>query len=168
MRNVLKVVVKAKSTAAKDGFMLPLALDNCFVELADRTAKLEYLVNFLMVHRDKKVLVFFNTCAAVTFYERAFREVTQLRQLQIRAIHGKLKQTRRARVVEEFVRAEKGILFGTDVVARGIDFQAVHTILQVDPPSDPHSFIHRIGRTARVGREGSAIILLEPEEMGFI
>lgn len=63
--------------------------------------------------------------------------------------------------------AEKGILFGTDVVARGIDFKAVHVILQVDPPADPQSFVHRSGRTARIGKEGAAIILLEPEELGF-
>lgn len=53
-----------------------------------------------MQNRQRKVLVFFNTCASVAFYERAFREVTQLRQLRVRTIHGRLKQAKRAKVIE--------------------------------------------------------------------
>jgi ATP-dependent RNA helicase DDX55/SPB4 len=122
----------------------------------------------MMRNRDKKLLVFFNTCAAVAFYERAFHEVVQLRQLGIKAIHGRMKQNRRHSVIEAFVTAPKGVLFGTDVVARGIDFKSINYIVQVDPPVDPASFVHRIGRTARVSSEGHAIVLLEPVELGFI
>lgn len=56
----------------------------------------------------------------------------------------------------------------TDVVARGIDFQDVHHIIQVDPPQDPSFYIHRIGRTARKGKSGKALILIENHEDAFI
>jgi len=48
-----------------------------------------------------------------------------------------------------------GCLFATDVVSRGIDFDHIHYILQIDPPEDPDNYVHRIGRTARVNRPGT-------------
>ena len=63
---------------------------------------------------------------------------------------------------------DKGFLIGTDVVARGIDFDDIEYIMQVDPPQDPNFYIHRVGRTARVGRKGSALLFLEPNELSFI
>jgi len=52
-----------------------------------------------------------------------------------------------------------GCLFATDVVSRGIDFDHIHLILQVDPPEDPDNYVHRIGRTARINRPGTVISL---------
>ena len=52
------------------------------------------------------------------------------------------------------------MLFATDVIARGIDFPEVNYIFQIDPPQNPEFYIHRIGRTARRGLEGNALILL--------
>jgi superfamily II DNA/RNA helicase len=53
-----------------------------------------------------------------------------------------------------------GCLFATDVVSRGIDFDHIHLILQVDPPEDPDNYVHRIGRTARINRPGTVIFIL--------
>ena len=66
-------------------------------------------------------------------------------------------------------QAEKGVLLCTDVAARGLDIPAVDWIIQYDPPDDPKEYIHRVGRTAR-GRsgQGRALLLLLPEEMGFL
>lgn len=67
------------------------------------------------------------------------------------------------------MQAEKGILLCTDVAARGLDIPAVDWIIQYDPPDDPREYIHRVGRTAR-GRDGRgrALLLLLPEELGFL
>ena len=67
------------------------------------------------------------------------------------------------------VQAAKGVLLCTDVAARGLDIPAVDWIIQYDPPDDPKEYIHRVGRTAR-GRsgQGRALLLLLPEEMGFL
>lgn len=61
-----------------------------------------------------------------------------------------------------------GILICTDVAARGIDIPDIDIIIQYAPPQDPTFFIHRVGRTARAGREGQSILLLEPTEQPYI
>ena len=55
------------------------------------------------------------------------------------------------------MKRPNGCLFATDVVSRGIDFDHIHYILQVDPPVDPDNYVHRIGRTARINRPGTVI-----------
>jgi superfamily II DNA/RNA helicase len=52
----------------------------------------------------------------------------------------------------------------TDVISRGIDFDEIHYIIQVDPPENPDNFIHRIGRTARINKPGIAILMIEKHE----
>ena len=78
----------------------------------------------------------------------------------ISGIHGKLKTRRRQRIIADFLGKESGVLLATDVVSRGIDFENVQYILQVDPPEDPDNYVHRIGRTARVNKTGTAILLI--------
>lgn len=56
----------------------------------------------------------------------------------------------------------------TDVAARGLDIPLVDWIVQYDPPDDPREYIHRVGRTARAGSQGNALLILRPEELGFL
>lgn len=56
----------------------------------------------------------------------------------------------------------------TDVAARGLDIPLVDWIVQYDPPDDPKEYIHRVGRTARAGTNGNALLILRPEELGFL
>jgi superfamily II DNA/RNA helicase len=55
-------------------------------------------------------------------------------------------------------------LYSSDVGARGLDFTGVGATVQVDPPADPTTYVHRVGRTARLGREGEAVMFLQPRE----
>ena len=66
------------------------------------------------------------------------------------------------------MNAETGILLCTDVAARGLDIPAVDWIIQFDPPDDPKEYIHRVGRTARAGGRGKALLFLLPTELGFL
>jgi ATP-dependent RNA helicase DDX18/HAS1 len=66
------------------------------------------------------------------------------------------------------VNAESGILLCTDVAARGLDIPKVDWIIQFDPPDDPKEYIHRVGRAARAGNKGRALLFLLPEEAGFL
>ena len=75
-------------------------------------------------------------------------------------MHGKLKNKKRNQILQLFTQYESGCLFATDVVSRGIDFDHIHYIVQVDPPEDPDNYIHRIGRTARINKSGTAILLI--------
>ena len=61
-----------------------------------------------------------------------------------------------------------GCLLCTDVAARGLDIPDVQFILQYDPPQDPSTFVHRVGRTARMGRTGKALVMLLPHETPYV
>lgn len=61
-----------------------------------------------------------------------------------------------------------GVLFATDVAARGLDFAGVDWVIQVDCPESVDSYVHRVGRTARAGKEGKALMFLDPSEEKFI
>lgn len=75
-------------------------------------------------------------------------------------MHGKLKSKRREKLINTFLNSSNGCLFATDVVSRGIDFDHIHFIVQIDPPEDPDNYVHRIGRTARINRPGTVNIFL--------
>lgn len=83
-------------------------------------------------------------------------------------LHGKVPQSIRKLVYKEFAKASKGILFCTDVAARGLDLPKVDYILQYDPPCETSDYIHRIGRTARCGLAGSALLFLLPSEQIYL
>ena len=80
------------------------------------------------------------------------------------ALHGGMSQEQRDRVMNRFRDGALDVLVATDVAARGLDIEHVSHVVNFDVPSDPDMYIHRIGRTGRMGREGVAITLLEPRE----
>ena len=79
-------------------------------------------------------------------------------------LHGNLSQNQRDRNLGAFSRGEVKVLVATDVAARGVDISDVDLVVQVDPPADPKSFLHRSGRTARAGRPGDVVTLVLPDQ----
>jgi len=75
------------------------------------------------------------------------------------AISGDVPQTKRLRMIREFLSGELAILIGTDVASRGLHIPDVSHVFNYDLPQDPADYVHRIGRTARAGAEGDAISL---------
>jgi len=80
------------------------------------------------------------------------------------AIHGNLRQNKRDRVIKAFRNNHFRILVGTDVASRGLDIPAIKHVINFDLPQLPEDFIHRIGRTARAGAEGSALSFIGNED----
>jgi len=80
------------------------------------------------------------------------------------AIHGDISQQQRERTLEKFKKKRVNILVATDVAARGIDVHNLTHVINYSLPQDPDSYIHRIGRTGRAGKEGTAITLISPNE----
>uniref|UniRef100_W8BRJ4 ATP-dependent RNA helicase n=1 Tax=Ceratitis capitata TaxID=7213 RepID=W8BRJ4_CERCA len=127
--------------------------------------RLLVLFTFLKKNRKKKVMVFFSSCMSVKYHHELFNYI----DLPVTSIHGKQKQTKRTTTFFQFCNASEGILLCTDVAARGLDIPQVDWIVQYDPPDDPKEYIHRVGRTARgTGSSGHALLLLRPEELGFL
>jgi len=79
-------------------------------------------------------------------------------------LHGDLSQHQRDQVMRKFRDGQIELLVATDVAARGIDVSNVTHVFNFDVPQDPESYVHRIGRTGRAGREGVAITLVTPRE----
>jgi ATP-dependent RNA helicase RhlE len=84
------------------------------------------------------------------------------------AIHGNKSQNQRDRVLQAFRDGEIRVLIATDIAARGIDVTGVSHVVNYDLPNVPESYVHRIGRTARAGREGIAISFCDHEERAFL
>ena len=117
---------------------------------------------------NKKLVVFVSTCKMVDFYKSALAELVVDCKSSLYALHGEMGQKERSHAYLTFIASEKGILITTDVSSRGLEFRGVDWILQMDPPIDIQSYIHRIGRTARLDRKGSAILMVQEHETKFL
>ena len=170
------------------GHELPTKLSNYYLQVP-APERLGFLRHFLRAPevRSHKTIVFFLTCATVDYFHVLLRDLVDgrsglknkacsqktaaPRSLRIEKLHGQMEPTARARAYEKFCKSpahEGAVLLATDVAARGIDVDAVKWIVQVDPPTDPAAFVHRIGRTARAGQSGRAVVLLLPHEDGYM
>lgn len=128
--------------------------------------KLSLLYSFILTHLSSKTIVFLSTGKMVRFVYEAFCRLKPGTPLL--DLHGKQSQGRRMEVMETFRARPRGVLFATDVAARGLDISAVDWVVQADCPDDVDTYIHRVGRTARNGKAGNALVLLLPSEKGFV
>ena len=117
--------------------------------------KYNELINQLL-SRKGSILVFVKT------KRNADRMVKRLKEEDhsADAIHGDLRQSKRDRVINAFKKGVKRILVATDVAARGLDIPLIQHVINYDLPQVPEDYVHRIGRTARAGSEGSALTFL--------
>ncbi|XP_024112586.2 ATP-dependent RNA helicase DDX55 isoform X1 [Pongo abelii] len=164
LRNPVRVSVKEKGVAASSAQKTPFRLENYYM-VCKADEKFNQLVHFLRNHKQEKHLVFFSTCACVEYYGKALEAL--VKGVKIMCIHGKMKY-KRNKIFMEFRKLQTGILVCTDVMARGIDIPEVNWVLQYDPPSNASAFVHRCGRTARIGHGGSALVFLLPMEESYI
>jgi ATP-dependent RNA helicase RhlE len=100
----------------------------------------------------------------------ADRVVKRLAQAGIasNAIHGNKSQVQRQRALDEFRKAKVPVLIATDVAARGIDIPGVSHVINYELPNVPEQYVHRIGRTARAGRDGIAIAFCAEDERAYL
>jgi|SRR3989344_1349260 len=106
------------------------------------------------------VMVFCNTRRNADLLGRNLRRF----KLDSVIIHGRLTQSRRNQVMESFRNNRVGILICTDIAARGLDVQNISHVYNYDIPRNDNEYIHRIGRTARAGKEGIAVNLVSSRD----
>lgn len=94
--------------------------------------------------------------------ELAFEDV------QVDCIHADLTQSQRERAVERFREGKTWVLIATDLMSRGMDFKGVNCVINFDFPNTTSSYIHRIGRSGRAGRQGEAITLYTQDDMLYL
>jgi ATP-dependent RNA helicase DeaD len=120
-----------------------------------------------------RILDFENPKSAIVFC-RTRLEVDELADtlkahgFGAQALHGGMEQKQRDRVMQGFRSEKADILVATDVAARGLDISHVSHVINYDVPTSPEVYVHRIGRTGRIGRDGVAITLAHPREHRFL
>ena len=97
--------------------------------------------------------------------DRLARQLSK-RGVKAAALHGGHTQSRRTRTLKEFTNGRVEALVATDVAARGIHVEGVASVIHFDPPEDQKAYLHRSGRTARAGRSGLVVSLIQPDQVG--
>ncbi|KAI8808862.1 P-loop containing nucleoside triphosphate hydrolase protein [Cladochytrium replicatum] len=168
LRNPARIVVKVESKNKNmEEQRIPTSLAVTYL-LCEPDQKLAQLLHLFKMHDSSKFMVYFCTGACVDYFYKVLGTFAFLKTFAMLSLHGKMDPKRREAVYEKFSKADKGILLCTDVAARGLDLPDVDWVIQFDPPQDPKAFTHRCGRTARLGREGNAVVFLTPKEDTYI
>ncbi|KAM1126289.1 hypothetical protein ACFX2B_040992 [Malus domestica] len=156
---------EAVEELARAGLRNPVRVEYLECE-ADK--KPSQLVDLLVKNKSNKTIVYFMTCACVDYWGLVLPMLGPLKGFPLIALHGKMKQAARDKALASFTSLSSGVLLCTDVAARGLDIPGVDCIVQYDTPQDPNVFVQRVGRTARMGRQGTAIVFLLPKEETYV
>ncbi|WVR03847.1 hypothetical protein IAU60_000844 [Kwoniella sp. DSM 27419] len=171
LRNPVRIVVnlkdKRKGEEAQER-RTPTGLQNTYLTCrhAEKTLQMIRLLQAeVKQHQSGKFIVYFSTCAAVDYFYRILSRLPVLAQYHFTSLHGDLPPRIRETALNNFIthpssHLKPAVLLCTDVAARGVDFADIDVVVQYDAPTDPKSFSHRAGRTARAGRRGKAVVLL--------
>ncbi|MDE2280527.1 MAG: DEAD/DEAH box helicase, partial [Xanthomonadaceae bacterium] len=145
MHNAEKLVVESDNVTADKVRQV--------VYFPAKEEKLPLLLNLIDKHQPKRSIIFVNTKAAA---ERVTERVKR-HGCRVGAISGDVPQLKRQKLLQRFQDGQLDILVATDVAARGLHIPAVSHVFNYDLPQDAEDYVHRIGRTARLGAEGDAI-----------
>lgn len=156
MQNPEHVRIKAAEMTAN-------LIDQYFVRCKD-FEKFDTMTRLFDVQNPELAIVFGRTKRRVDELSKGL----ELRGYRAEGIHGDLTQQKRMSVLRSFKNGELDILVATDVAARGLDISGVTHVYNYDIPQDPESYVHRIGRTGRAGKEGMSVTFVTPNEMDYL
>jgi len=156
LRNPEHVSVIPKQVSA------PL-IDQAYIEVHERQ-KFEALSRLLDMESPELAIIFGRTKRRVD----ELSEALQKRGYSADGLHGDLSQNQRDAVMRKFRDGSIDVLVATDVAARGLDVSGVSHVINFDLPQDPESYVHRIGRTGRAGKEGTAWSFVTPREIDHL
>jgi ATP-dependent RNA helicase DeaD len=126
----------------------------------DEDRKFDLLVKLFERDEPRQCIIF---CERKRWVEDVYRMLRKHRQ-RVAAMHGDLPQGLRNRIMQGFRDGKIVYLVATDVVGRGIDVKNISHVINYDIPIDPENYVHRIGRTGRIGADGIAIAFVTPEQ----
>ncbi|WP_272046078.1 DEAD/DEAH box helicase [Paenibacillus thiaminolyticus] len=138
-------------------------IEQAYIEVPERV-KFDALSRLLDMESPELAIVFGRTKRRVD----ELSEALQKRGYSADGLHGDLSQNQRDNVMRKFRDGSIDVLVATDVAARGLDVSGVTHVINFDLPQDPESYVHRIGRTGRAGKEGSAWSFVTPREIDHL
>jgi ATP-dependent RNA helicase DeaD len=122
--------------------------------------KFDLLLKVLEREKPRQCIIF---CERKRWADELFRDLRKMRK-RVATMHGDLPQSTRDAIMKKFREGTVTYLVATDVVGRGIDVDNISHIINYDLPHDPENYVHRIGRTGRMGADGIAIAFVTPEQ----
>ncbi|WMS88794.1 DEAD/DEAH box helicase [Pleionea litopenaei] len=134
-------------------------IEQLFVSVSNNY-KLEALTRILESENSDATIIFMRTKSSC---DELAKKLTA-RGFSAEAIHGDMQQKQREQMVQQLKDNKIDIIIATDVAARGLDVERISHVINYDIPHDSESYVHRIGRTGRAGREGKAILFVAPRE----
>lgn len=134
-------------------------IEQTFFEV-EAERKVDALALLLLKHRPESAVVFCNMKKDV----RHVSNDIAARGFSVLALHGELDQREREEMLVQFANRSCNVLVASDVAARGLDISELPMVINFDIPQDADTYIHRIGRTGRAGRQGLALNLCSPRE----
>jgi ATP-dependent RNA helicase DeaD len=126
----------------------------------DGRRKFDLLLRVIEREKPRQCIIF---CERKRYADELYRQLRDGRK-RVAAMHGDLPQSSRDRIMQDFRDGKIVYLVATDVVGRGIDVTNISHIINYDLPHDPENYVHRIGRTGRMGADGVAIAFVTPEQ----
>ncbi|MNH80243.1 DEAD-box ATP-dependent RNA helicase CshA [compost metagenome] len=138
-------------------------IDQAYIEVHERQ-KFDALTRLLDMESPELAIVFGRTKRRVD----ELAEALSKRGYSADGLHGDLSQNQRDTVMRKFRDGSIDVLVATDVAARGLDVSGVTHVVNFDLPQDPESYVHRIGRTGRAGKEGAAYSFVTPRELDHL
>eukprot|EP01084_Bolivina_argentea_P038591 71375_1 len=149
-----------------DSCALPSELVQTYI-ITPLQHKYNLLWSFIQTHINDKMIIFFATLRQVKFTRRVF--ISLRPYSAIACLHSEMRQNKRIEMYQMFRRLKsRAILLCTEVASRGLDFGNIDWVINFDVPADVKSYIHRVGRAARLGQKGNSITFLTDKENGFI
>ena len=135
-----------------------------YLYYTNKNLKEKLLLHLLEERNVDQVLVFTRTKHGA---DRLVRNLKKKR-ISVAAIHGDKAQNQRQKALNQFKSGKIKMLVATNIAARGIDIQELEHVINYDIPVEAESYVHRIGRSGRAGKEGVSISLCEPEEIVYV
>lgn len=161
---------------------IPSSIQQHYMKVPNHKFKLLYLLSFLNLHQNSKLIVFMSTCDCVNYLSELLRNINWINLLRNRSdadedkpdstakifdgkifcLHGKMKHTERKIAFSQFDKLTEGILISTDVASRGLDFKNVDWVVQFDVHPSLKEYANRIGRTARLNVDNVSTEIAQP------
>ncbi|MGL4423106.1 MAG: DEAD/DEAH box helicase [Gemmataceae bacterium] len=130
----------------------------------DDERKFELLLKVIEREQPRQCIIF---CERKRWSDRLYKQMKP-HVAGVSVIHGDLPQGQREKIMRGFREGKLKFLIATDVASRGIDVTGISHVINYDLPTDIENYVHRIGRTGRIGRDGVAISFVTPEQGGLL
>ena len=157
LKDPVEITIKTKTTTVettRQRYWMVSGMDH----------KVDAMTRILEAENFEGVLVFVRTKTVTT----EIAEKLQARGYLCAALNGDIAQNQRERIINRLKSGHLNIIIATDVAARGLDVDRISHVINFDIPYDTESYVHRIGRTGRMGRSGEAILFVAPRERRFL